>query len=47
FGVDTNRVVLIDRSGKAESLFLLTKSEVADKILDRVVDLLPKVKAKR
>lgn len=47
FGVDTNRVVLIDRSGKADSLPLLTKSEVADKILDRVVELLPKVKAKR
>jgi phosphopantothenoylcysteine decarboxylase/phosphopantothenate--cysteine ligase len=47
FGVDTNRVVLIDRSGKAESLPLLTKAEVADKILDRVVELLPKVKAKR
>lgn len=47
FGVDTNRVVLIDRSGKADSLPLLTKSEVSDKILDRVVELLPKVKAKR
>ena len=47
FGVDTNRVVLIDRSGKAESLPLLTKSEVSGKILDRVVELLPKVKAKR
>ena len=42
FGADTNRVVLIDRSGSAESLPLLSKSEVADKILDRVVDLLQK-----
>ena len=42
FGADTNRVVLIDRSGKVESLPLLPKSDVADKILDRVVALLPK-----
>jgi len=47
FGVDTNRVVLIDRSGKAESLPLLTKAEVADKILDRVVELLPKTKRRK
>ncbi len=42
FGADTNKVTLIDRSGKAESLPLLTKREVADKILDRVVGLLGK-----
>jgi phosphopantothenoylcysteine decarboxylase/phosphopantothenate--cysteine ligase len=42
FGTDTNRVVLIDRSGTAESLPLLSKSEVAHKIMDRVVDLLHK-----
>ena len=47
FGADTNRVVLIDRSGKAESLPLLTKSEVAHKILDRIVELLPKRTTKR
>jgi len=47
FGADTNRVVLIDRTGKAESLPLLAKSEVAHKILDRVVELLPKRKVKR
>ncbi len=40
FGVDTNKVTLIDRDGKVESLPLLTKREVADKILDRVVGLL-------
>jgi len=39
FGADTNRVVLIDRSGKVESLPLLTKREVADRILDKVVEL--------
>jgi len=40
FGVDTNKVTLIDRDGKVESLPLLTKREVADKILDKVVELL-------
>ena len=42
FGVDTNKVTLISRDGKVESLPLLTKREVADKILDRVVGLLTK-----
>jgi phosphopantothenoylcysteine decarboxylase/phosphopantothenate--cysteine ligase len=36
FGTDTNRVTLIDRTGKEEHLPLLSKSEVADAILDRV-----------
>lgn len=40
FEVDTNRVVLIDKSGQAEELPLLSKDEVARKILDRVVALL-------
>lgn len=40
FNVDTNRVAIIDRSGHIESLPLMLKSEVADKILDRVVELL-------
>jgi len=40
FGVDTNQVTIIDRSGKAENLPLLTKREVADKILDKVVEFL-------
>jgi hypothetical protein len=42
FGTDTNRVVLIDRSGAVESLPLLSKSEVAHKIMDKVVELLGK-----
>ncbi len=42
FDVDTNKVTLIDRDGKVDSLPLLTKREVADKILDRVVELLAK-----
>jgi phosphopantothenoylcysteine decarboxylase/phosphopantothenate--cysteine ligase len=40
FDVDTNRVTLIDRDGKTEELPLLTKREVADKVLDRVVGLM-------
>ncbi len=44
FDVDTNKVTLIDRDGKVDSLPLLTKREVADKILDRVVELLAKSK---
>ena len=39
FGADTNEVTLIDRDGKVDSLPLLTKREVADRILDRVVGL--------
>jgi len=40
FDTDTNRVTFIDREGKAEQLPLMLKSEVAHKILDRVVTLL-------
>jgi len=40
FGVDTNKVTIISRDGKVESLPLMSKREVADKILDRVVGLL-------
>jgi len=42
FGVDTNKVTLIDKKGKVESLPLLTKREVADRILDKVVGLMGK-----
>ena len=42
FSVDTNRVTIISRDGMAEELPLMTKREVADKILDRVVALLRK-----
>src|SRR4030042_2815535 len=42
FGADTNKVVLINRRGKKEELPLLPKSEVAHKILDKVVELLNK-----
>ncbi len=42
FGADTNKVTLIDREGKVEELPLMTKREVADKILDRVMKILAK-----
>jgi phosphopantothenoylcysteine decarboxylase/phosphopantothenate--cysteine ligase len=42
FAADTNRVVLIDRSGKVQKLPLLPKSDVAHRILDKVVELLQK-----
>ena len=40
FGADTNRVTLIGRNGEAQSLPLLTKVEVAERVLDVVVELL-------
>jgi phosphopantothenoylcysteine decarboxylase/phosphopantothenate--cysteine ligase len=40
FGTDSNRVTIIGKDGKAESLSLLAKREVADRILDKVVALL-------
>jgi phosphopantothenoylcysteine decarboxylase/phosphopantothenate--cysteine ligase len=40
FGVDTNRVTLIDRQGAEDRLPLLPKSDVADAILDRVEAML-------
>jgi len=43
FDVDTNKVTLIDRNGKEEDLPLMSKREVADKILDRVVGIFASV----
>lgn len=40
FGADNNRVTIIDREGKTDSLPLLPKREIADKILDKVAKLL-------
>jgi phosphopantothenoylcysteine decarboxylase/phosphopantothenate--cysteine ligase len=42
FAVDTNKVIIIDRSGKIENLPLLSKREVAEKILERVIRLVKK-----
>jgi len=44
FGTETNKVTLIDKQGNVEDLPLLTKREVADRILDRVAELLSKRK---
>jgi phosphopantothenoylcysteine decarboxylase/phosphopantothenate--cysteine ligase len=46
FGTDTNRVTIIDRKGKIDSLPLLAKREVAERVLDRVVEFLPKPKSR-
>ena len=40
FQSDNNQVVLIDRHSKAESLPLLAKTEIADILLDRILDQL-------
>jgi phosphopantothenoylcysteine decarboxylase/phosphopantothenate--cysteine ligase len=40
FDVDTNRVTLIDKSGRVEELPLMSKREVAEIILDRVAGML-------
>jgi len=44
FGVDTNKVTIIAKKGKAESLPLMSKREVADRVLDRVVGMMGKKK---
>jgi phosphopantothenoylcysteine decarboxylase/phosphopantothenate--cysteine ligase len=40
FGVETNRISLVDKSGKSEALPLMSKAEAADAILERVAALL-------
>ncbi len=47
FGSDTNRVVILDRQGSEERLPLLTKYEVAQRLWDRIVPLLPRRRARR
>lgn len=42
FGTNTNEVTIINKSGKLEYLPLMTKREVADNILDRVIKLIRK-----
>lgn len=42
FGADDNKVTLLDASGDLEDLPLMSKYQVADRILDRVVGLLGK-----
>jgi phosphopantothenoylcysteine decarboxylase/phosphopantothenate--cysteine ligase len=40
FSVDTNKVFIIDKNGRIEDLPLMSKREVAERILDRVAELL-------
>jgi phosphopantothenoylcysteine decarboxylase/phosphopantothenate--cysteine ligase len=40
FGVDTNRVTLLSPDGRCEPLPLMSKAQVAQAVLDRVVELL-------
>ena len=40
FGVDTNRVTIIHENGDSETLPLMSKAEVADAIIERIVGLL-------
>ena len=42
FAADSNKVSIIDKDGKVEDLPLMSKREVADKILDRVVEIIAK-----
>jgi phosphopantothenoylcysteine decarboxylase/phosphopantothenate--cysteine ligase len=46
FDTDTNRVTIIDQEGKIDSLPLMAKREVAERVLDRVVEFLPKSKSR-
>ena len=43
FDSDTNHATIIDASGKPEDLPSMSKSELADRILDRVVELCSRV----
>jgi phosphopantothenoylcysteine decarboxylase/phosphopantothenate--cysteine ligase len=47
FDADTNKVVLIDRIGNVVDLPLMSKSELAHKILDKVVAMLPERRKSR
>lgn len=40
FGAETNRVALLDREGGVEELPLMNKADVAEKVLERAVELL-------
>jgi len=42
FGVDNNRVSLLHPDGEVEALPLMSKAEIADRLIGRVVDLLQK-----
>jgi phosphopantothenoylcysteine decarboxylase / phosphopantothenate---cysteine ligase len=42
FDVDTNRVTIIDKNDKVEDMPLMSKRDVAERILDRVKGMMGK-----
>ena len=40
FGVDTNKITLLDKAGKQEEFSLKTKQEVAIDIVNKIISLL-------
>ena len=40
FGSDTNRVVILDKKGDISALPTLPKEEIAERILDRIVEII-------
>ncbi len=40
FGVDTNRVTILSRGGKSDDLPIMSKGDVAERLLDRVQEIL-------
>jgi phosphopantothenoylcysteine decarboxylase/phosphopantothenate--cysteine ligase len=46
FAVDTNRVTILDRAGGREEIPLMSKYDVAHRILDRMLPLLAEKKPK-
>jgi phosphopantothenoylcysteine decarboxylase / phosphopantothenate---cysteine ligase len=44
FSVDTNRVAILDFNGNVETLPLMTKTEVAEIVIERVASLLGRIR---
>ena len=42
FGTDTNQITIVDASGEVEEVPLLSKSDAANRLLDRVAPLFEK-----
>jgi phosphopantothenoylcysteine decarboxylase/phosphopantothenate--cysteine ligase len=40
FGSDTNRVVILDNKGSINALPIMSKEDIAERILDRVVEII-------
>jgi len=39
FGTDTNSVIMLDRAGARTELPVMTKAEIASRIMDKVIEL--------